>query len=40
MIATPPINLFSRHGKGSVEPLLKVIARLEDGGKEEIEQSP
>ena len=33
-------NLLSGHGEGGVEPLLKRVAALEDGGKEKVEQSP
>ena len=33
-------HLLSSHGKWCVEPLLKCGHRLEDGGQEEVEQSP
>lgn len=32
--------LFSCHGKGGVEPLLKGAAAFENGGQEEVEQRP
>lgn len=33
-------HLLSSHGKGSIEPLLKCTAALENGGQEEVEQGP
>ena len=34
------LDLLPRSGKGSVEPLLEGGAGLEDGGEQEVEQSP
>lgn len=35
-----PTHLFSSHGKGCIEPLLKGAAALEDGGQQEVKERP